>query len=144
MNNFPICDMGGMIYFLLAIAIYISAIAFSVIILLEAIILWRLRWGSFTRSFFTSAGINLLSGIAGYLLIRAMGEEAVLDALQHRFWTLMIVTCLITICIEGILLILMKRSDWKLGLRAAITINVVSYIWNVVILQFIITHLGIQ
>ena len=143
MNINMICDMGGMIYLLLAFAIYMTIIAFTVIIMMEAIILWRMKWGSFKQSFLISAGINLISGAVGYALIRVLGDDAVLDYLQDQFWVFMIVNCLLTICIEGSLVVLFKHSDWQFSLRAAVYINIASYIWNVVFLQILLRYMNV-
>jgi hypothetical protein len=135
MNIYPICDVGGMIYFVLAIVLYIAVIAFAIIIVLETLILWRMKWGSFKKSFFVSLGLNTVSGIAGYFLIRWIGEDVVLEILQFQFWKFLFITWLLTVCIEGFILILLERENWQKSLWSAVIINIASYIWNAIVLQ---------
>jgi hypothetical protein len=137
MNTYPICDMGGLLYFALAVGFSIVIIMFTVIIVLETVILWRMKWGSFKKSFFVSVGLNIVSGIAGYILIRWIGEGVVVEIFKYQFWELLLVTFLLTVCIEGFILVLLKSDNWRLSLWSATVINIASYIWNAVVLLII-------
>jgi hypothetical protein len=137
MNTYPICDMGGLLYFALAVGLSIVIIMFTVIIVLETVILWRMKWGSFKKSFFVSVGLNIVSGIAGYILIRWIGEGVVVEIFKYQFWELLLVTFLLTVCIEGFILVLLKSDNWRLSLWSATVINIASYIWNAVVLLII-------
>jgi hypothetical protein len=93
-----------------------------IIVLLEALVLRGLKWGSLTLSFVDSAVINLTSATAGVLLF----------AFRARFVNqgaafLLLVFGALTVLIEGGTLTLLQRHPVLQTWTAAIAINVVSY-----------------
>ncbi|MFL5803997.1 MAG: hypothetical protein ACJ8CR_19910 [Roseiflexaceae bacterium] len=108
------------------------------IALVEALVLWRLQWGSFGRSLRDSLIVNLGSGLVGVLLSifasdlwQVCGYD---PARGGRWceqlispWILLVGAWLLSVLIEGTLLMLLAKHPARKIWASALAINVVSY-----------------
>lgn len=100
----------------------IAFLIFSgIVFVLEALVLWLLKWGTFGRSLLSSFLMNLASTIGG---IVALGLSV--SGLFNNFLGFA-VALLLSILIEGGVLMLMKRNAARENWRAASIANIVSY-----------------
>jgi len=121
----------------------LGLIAFVPIVLIESLVLWRLRWGSFGRSLGDSAIINVASTLVGLVLFTLFVQTAFQCVRvpagdgQHTvnscgwlispllglaiFWAL-------SVAIEGGVLLLLKRHAPRQTWIAALAGNAVSYL----------------
>src|SRR5262245_38182539 len=116
--------------------------AFVPIVLIEALVLWRLKWGSFGRSLAESALINVASTFCGLVLFVVFTLTAFqcirfpFDAEGHlatkRSWLVppllgLVAIWALTVAIEGGVLLLLKRHTSRQTWIAALAGNVASY-----------------
>jgi hypothetical protein len=129
----------GVIYVVYGVALALLLAYFFVIVLIEGIVLWKLKWAKFRKSLLASLLVNVTSTIVGVILYFGINRSigTLEDLLTQNLPGLIIVSWLITIPIEGGVLVLLNRSDWRLSIRLAFIINFVSYILNAVVLWVI-------
>jgi hypothetical protein len=117
----------------------IGGLFLLVIALVEGIVLWRLRWGSFGRSLRDSLIVNLGSGLVGLLLINYasnLWQVCGYDPARGGRWCeqlvsplmLLVWAWLLSVLIEGGLLMLLAKHPARKIWTAALVINVVSYL----------------
>jgi hypothetical protein len=108
---------GVFILFGLAAFLVFSAI----VLVLEAVLLWLIRWDTFGRSLLSSFLMNLTSTVLGVLLIGLL-----LTGLLNSFLGFTIAFVL-SVLIEVIILMMIKRDAVRENWRAAIIANFTSY-----------------
>ena len=119
---YTLADAAGW-YFLAPLFGAVAAVGFLfIIVILEALVLRGLKWGSLKLSFVDSAVINLTSGFVGALLF-AFSAPLVNQGTAF----LLLVFGALTVLIEGGMLTLLQRHPARQTWTAAIAINVVSY-----------------
>lgn len=91
----------------------------GLILLVESLILWLLKWGSFKRSLLASFVINLSTSI--------LGIGIVAFTIQWGVWGLLIDFGL-SVLIEGAILMLLKRNAARENWVAALAANGASYL----------------
>ena len=136
----------GVIYVVYGTYLAIFLVYFFVIVLIEGTILWKLKWAKFGKSLLSSLLINVASavvGAVGYILIIGLTRSisTLEDILSQNLLGFLIVSWLITIPIEGGVLVLLNRSDWRLNIRLTFIINFVSYILNAAVLRVILNYI---
>jgi hypothetical protein len=121
----------------------LGLVAFVPIVLIEALVLWRLKWGSFGRSLGDSAIVNLASTLVGLVLFVLFVQTAFQcqrvpagDG-QHTInscgWLVsplvgLVVLWALSVAIEGGVLLLLKRHAPRQTWIAALAGNAVSYL----------------
>jgi hypothetical protein len=121
----------------------LGLVAFVPIVLIEALVLWRLRWGSFGRSLGDSAIVNLASTLVGLVLFALFVQTTFqcvrvpADDGQHTInscgWLVsplvgLVVLWALSVAIEGGVLLLLKRHARRQTWIAALASNAVSYL----------------
>jgi hypothetical protein len=99
---------------ILALCIFTILIA-----LVEAVALTLLRWGAFKRSGLVALVMNIVSSIVG-------GTLLVLMPTQSLLW--IILSFVLSVLIEGGILMLFKRGAARQNWTAALVANLASYI----------------
>jgi hypothetical protein len=126
---YTLADAAGW-YFLAPLFGAVAAVGFLfIIVLIEALVLRGLKWGSLKLSFVDSAVINLTSATAGVLLF-AFSARLVNQGTAF----LLLVFGALTVLIEGGMLTLLQRHPLRQTWTAAIAINAVSYAFLFVVL----------
>ena len=115
--HYDVVSPGVFLLFGLIAFLVFSAIVFVI----EAVVLWLLKWGTFGRSLLSSFLMNLASTIVGIL---AIGLSV--TGLSNNFLGF-VIALLLSVLIEGGVLMLMKRGATRENWRAASIANVVSY-----------------
>jgi hypothetical protein len=109
-------DAGGAA---LLVALGVAAIVLLVLVVIgEGVILWLLKWGAFWRSQLASLLANIASLIVGGFML-ALGIDSMPLFLGIAF--------VLTLLVEGGVLLLLKRGATAENWRAALIVNVVSY-----------------
>jgi len=95
-----------------------------VISIVESIVMLLLKWNKFSRSFWASLLMNVTSTIIGMFWVFAMGFLSDLN-----IWLIFAVSFLLSVLIEGGILMLMKRgATWQNWIVSLIA-NLVSYLF---------------
>ena len=89
-------------------------------LLIETLALWLLKWGSFGRSLSASFVMNLASTIVGFVLV-ALSLNA------PDFTALFSAGFLLSVLIEGVILMLLKKGAARQNWIASLVANVASY-----------------
>src|SRR5262249_48489281 len=92
---------------------------FPVIVALESLILWKLKWGPFRQSLFDSAAMNFVSFLG---LMLGMGP---LITSHGPFGLLLFSTY--SIMVEGVVLILLERHSAKKAGATVVLANVATF-----------------
>ena len=95
-----------------------------IIVLIEALVLRGLKWGSFRLSLIDSFVINLTSATIGGLLFVLF---AVAGSLNLGMVSLFLIFGGLTVLIEGAMLTVLKHHPLRQTWIAAVAVNVVSY-----------------
>jgi hypothetical protein len=111
-------------WFVLSLGAIATAGLFFIIVLIEALVLRGLKWGSFRLSFVDSFVINLTSATIGGLLFVLF---AAAGALNLGVVPLFLLFGALTVLIEGAMLTVLKRHPLRQTWTAAVAINVASY-----------------
>jgi len=90
-----------------------------VIIIMESLVLWQLRWAGYKRSLMGAFVMNLATTI--------LGAGVVWFTLQLGYWGLLI-DLVLSVLVEGGVLMLFKRGSSRENLIAALTANAASYL----------------
>jgi hypothetical protein len=109
------------------------------IVLVEAVVLWRLRWGSFGRSLRDSLIANVGSALVGLLLSNFASnwwQVCGYDPARGGRWCeqlvsplmLLVWAWLLSVLIEGALLMLLTNHSRRKTWTAALAINLASYV----------------
>jgi hypothetical protein len=121
----------------------LGVIVFIPILIIEALVLWRLRWGSFGRSLIDALIANVASTIFGLVFFALFFTTAFqctrvpagdgVHSVQSCGWTIspalwFIAQAALSILIEGGVLLLLKRHPPRKTWIAAIAANVASYV----------------
>ena len=128
-----IMDVSGLGFVMLGIGLFFTLVSYAFIVMVEAIILWKMKWDTFQKSFAISLWVNLISGIAGVILSTLIGFSTVEILFQYKTLPFLVVGFVLSVAIEGGLLFFLKPSNWQLAIDAAFLINLASYLWNGVI-----------
>jgi hypothetical protein len=116
---------------------------FLPIVLIESLVLWRLKWGSFQRSLVDSTIINIASTLCGLVLfvmftltafqcVRVPAGDG-LHTVNSCDWLVspligLAVLWALTVAIEGGVLLLLKRHARRQTWIAALVSNAASYV----------------
>jgi hypothetical protein len=111
-------------WFVLSLGVVAAAGLFFIIVLIEALVLHGLKWGSFRLSLVDSFIINLISAAIGVVLFIFAISTWSFNLGAAPFFLLF---GAVTVLIEGGILTLLKRHPLRTTWTAAIVINVVSY-----------------
>lgn len=119
-----ILDAGGPLIFL---AFGVFALVFiGLVIVVEAITLWGLKWGGFWRAWLDSFLMNLVSTVVGVPLL--FGYATIFgDTLGVRYVFAFALAFVISVAIEGGVLLVLRRRPNRETWRTALVANVVSY-----------------
>jgi hypothetical protein len=93
------------------------------IILVEAIVLRLLKWGTLWKALLDAFLMNLASSVAGACVF-SLGFLALTSA---ALWTSLLVSGVLSVLIEGGVLTLLKRHPARQTWTAALAANLVSY-----------------
>lgn len=146
-------DMLGALFFY---ALIIGIVTFIVVVLIETVILRRMKWGSTWRSLFDAFWVNLITtGLGFFALLLAGGLENVLTffyelvsrpviaVLEHitgetYYWGLFLsefefvvvalVTWAISVALESGMLLRTKRQPARRTWKISLIMNTVSYV----------------
>ena len=116
----------------------LAGILIALAVLLEAYILYRLKWGTKSYAFIASLTVNGLSASVGALLLLYVPsfQESVIYNRELLVMALFFLTNLaITLLVETPILVLLNLDELHLGLKVSLRMNIVSY------LVYIIVHL---
>jgi hypothetical protein len=121
MNINPLPDVAapGLVLAQLALTIGFLVLLFSLIVLVESVVLQVLRWGSFKRSLRGSFWMNLASTLVGFLvlwLVPRLGFIGLLIA-----WA-------VSVLIEWAILARSRPGEKRYTLNLALSANLVSYL----------------
>ncbi len=103
-------------------------VLFALIVLIEAVVLWRFRWNAFLRSLGDSALMNLASTVVGILISLVLGQRI-------AAWWGLLLSFLLSVLIEfGVLCL--RKSAWgpERKLLVAAVANAASYVLLVLVL----------
>lgn len=118
----PVFDVAGpgVVLFMVGAGLGGLCILTLVITLLEAIVLLLLKWGTFGRSLVAALVMNLVTTMIGFGMLVFMKGDAVYLGLLLDF--------LLSILIEGGVLMLFKRGAPRANWVAALAANAASYL----------------
>lgn len=118
----PVFDVAGpgVVLFMVGAGLGGLCILTLVITLLEAIVLLLLKWGTFGRSLVAALVMNLVTTMIGFGMLVFMKGDAVYLGLLLDF--------LLSILIEGGVLMLFKRGAPRANWIAALSANAASYL----------------
>lgn len=116
---------------LIVFGVIFGGLLSALILLVETLLLWRLRWASLGRSFLGALLANVASGILGFLwfsiyLVRAEPPGLIFYAGSF----------VLSILVEAGVLMLLKRAARQENWRASLIVNTASYalIWVAVLI----------
>jgi hypothetical protein len=136
MQETYLLDSGGTIAAMFAAAIFggsilLTIIIISLAILIEAFILYRLKWGSKLYSFISSFTVNSLSATVGALLFLFL-PSIYISIVQDRGFLGMLLFLMInlgiTLLIETPIIVLLNLAKLYLGIEASLKMNIASYL----------------
>ena len=128
-------------------SIILAGILIALAILLEAYILYRLRWGTKSYAFIASLTVNSLSASVGalQLLYVPFIQESVI---QNRGILALALFFLgnfaITLLIETPILVLLNLDELHLSLKASWRMNIISYLVYVIVHSLLIFAFSMQ
>ena len=96
------------------------------IVAIESLVLWRLKWGTLPRSILASLVMNLVTTIIGVALIILFPPQSDLLTLLIDF--------VLSVLVEGGILMLFKRSSARENWIAALAANTASYLLFILLL----------
>jgi hypothetical protein len=92
------------------------------IALVEAVVLWLLKWGGFWQALRDAFLMNVVSALAGLVLNFFAGDWDAISPLVP-----LLVAWLLSVLVEGAVLLLLRRHPPRLTWLAAVAANVASY-----------------
>ena len=90
-----------------------------IITLIEALVLFWLKWNRFWRSFLSALLMNIASSVLGLFVAIPM--------LSFGFVGI-VAAFIVSVFVEGVVLVLMKRGNQKQNWTAALLANLASYV----------------
>ena len=124
---------------ILLFGLFAGAVMVLVIALLEAIVLVLVGWARFWRSLIDSLAMNVASTLLGLVLATLApglyefcgygpaGDTRWCAGLVSP-WTLLVLAAVLTVLVEGGVLLLLRRRPARETWRAALACNAVSYL----------------
>ncbi|HXF64916.1 MAG TPA: hypothetical protein VNK95_25035 [Caldilineaceae bacterium] len=97
----------------------IAALALGVILLVEALILWRLGWANFWRSLAGALVANIASSAVGLIFVVFQPPSVIV---------FLVLSFVASVVVEAGVLMLFKRNAVAENWRASLIINVISYV----------------
>jgi hypothetical protein len=88
------------------------------VLLVEAALLFFLKWGSLRDSFLASLAMNFISTVVGFLLI----------GLNPGLWQDLLVGLVLSVALEGGVMLLFRKASPRQTWLAALVANLVSYL----------------
>ena len=121
MHYSPAFDVAGpgLLVAAAGVSLLVLCIIILIVVGLESLVLWRLRWGPYKRALLAAFVMNLATSI--------LGVAVVPFTLQLRFWGLLI-DFAVSVLVEGGILMLFKRGAARENLVAALAANSASYV----------------
>jgi hypothetical protein len=115
--------------YLYAMLLYGLAVVISIggVVLLEAAVLWLMKWNSFLRSLYASFLVNLITTVSGFYL--GPTPSTLSNIHETGFIPRFALLCGLSALIEGGLLLLIRRQPWIKTFKAACVMNISSYIF---------------
>jgi hypothetical protein len=128
-------------YLLFNGSMILAGMLMVVTVLIEAYILYRLKWGLKLYSFMASLAVNSLSvGVGALLMI--YGTSFHVAIIVNRGILVLTLFFLanwaITFLVETPIILLLSLDDWRLGLKAGLRMNIISYIVYAVVLAILL------
>ncbi len=120
---FTLADVVSL-WFVLSVGVFVAVGLLLIIVLIEALVLRGLKWGSFRLSLIDSFVINLTSATIGGLLFVLF---AVAGSLNLGMVSLFLIFGGLTVLIEGAMLTVLKHHPLRQTWIAAVAVNVASY-----------------
>jgi len=115
----PVFDVAGPGVLFLVGGIFFAVFSAGTLVI-ETLALWLLKWNSFGRSLLAAFLMNLVSTIAGFILLA-------FSFLIGNFYILFVVGYLLSVLIEGGVLMLMKKGAARQNWIASLIANAASY-----------------
>jgi hypothetical protein len=117
----PFLDVAapGLVLGQLALTAGFLVLLFSLIVLVESVVLQVLRWGSFKRSLRGSFWMNLVSTLAGFLVLSQVPRLG--------FWGVLIAWAM-SVLIEWAVLVRFQPGEKRYTFSLSISANAVSYL----------------
>ena len=106
-----------------------------IIAVVEAVVMFLLKWGNFRRSLWISLLMNVTStifGIGGVLV----GSFTIFTDIS--IWLAVAIAFLLSVLIEGAVLLLSKRNAVRLNWSASLIANIASYLLVILPLAWLI------
>jgi hypothetical protein len=119
-------------------SLLLAGVLIAAATVLEAYILYRLKWGTKQFCFLAALTVNGLSASVGALELLYMPsiQEAVLQNIELLILALFfMVNFIITLLVETPVLVLLNPDEMHLSLRASLRMNIISYLMYVVVLS---------
>ena len=106
---------------------------------IESLVMVLLKWGGFGRSLWDSMLMNITSAIFGMVFgIVALTFSD--DSPLRHWYTLLAIAFVLSVLIEGGVLMLMKRSAARQNWIVSLIANLSSYIFNILPLFVLLLH----
>jgi hypothetical protein len=121
----------------------VGGLLFIFVVALESLVLWRLKWGNFRRSFVDTLIANAVSTILGlgiYLVVFNVGYDCRsvpysdgVHVVTSCGWSIspiivFVLLWIASVIIEGGVLLLMRRHPPRQTWKVSIVANIVSYL----------------
>ena len=122
----------GYFFFANDINMVVFIITMVMIIALEGWLLWKLNWAGVRKSVLASILINIFSAAFGFFILQGIFMFHYFPSSRNLFsfntHIHMFGNWMITIFMEGVILVLLNLRKWRRGLRSSVIINTASYI----------------
>ena len=106
---------------------------------LESLVMVLLKWGRFGRSLWASLLMNITSGIVGMVFGIVVLTSPDDSSIRH-WYTLLAVAFVLSVPIEGGVLMLMKRGAARQNWVVSLSANLASYIFIILPLFVLLLH----
>jgi hypothetical protein len=108
------------------VVVLLGLAAFGLLVLLialvEAVVLWLLKWGGLWQALRDAFLMNVVSALVGFVLNLFAGDWDAISPLVP-----LLVAWLLSVLVEGAVLMLLRRHPPRLTWLAAVAANVASY-----------------
>jgi hypothetical protein len=91
-----------------------------VLLLLETLVLVLVKWAGFGKALLAALFMNLVSTIIGLILDFTLWD--------WQLWWVILVAFAVSVIVEGVVLMLMRRTTPRLNIIAALAANLASYL----------------
>jgi hypothetical protein len=91
-----------------------------VLLLLETLVLVLVKWAGFGKALLAALFMNLVSTIIGLILDFTLWD--------WQLWWVILIAFAVSVIVEGVVLMLMRRTTPRLNIIAALAANLASYL----------------